>query len=113
MQIRGVHRDKVNTDTTGAIYAVRPPREDASNPPGEWNQVEIACRGSKVTITVNGRVVQDFDADAVPELKGRLRRGVIGLQDHGCQVWFRRIRIKELGRKPSTAGKGRDEESVP
>lgn len=96
MQIRGTIREKPDDDTTGAIYDVQPPRVDASRPAGEWNEVEIACRGSKVKITINGQIVQDFDADEVPKLEGRLRRGVIGLQDHGNEVAFRRLRIKAL-----------------
>ena len=99
MQIRGLRKKKVDDDATGAIYDVLAPREDASNPPGAWNRVDIACRDSKVTVNINGRVVQDFDADEVPKLQGRLRRGVIGLQDHGDEVWFRNSRILELQRE--------------
>jgi hypothetical protein len=97
MQILGVRRDKPNADTTGAIYDVLPPLENPIFKINDWNSVEITCRGSKVRMTLNGRVIQDFDADQVPKLKGRLRRGVIGLQDHGQPVWFRQIRIKDLG----------------
>jgi len=96
MQIRGIQRDVPNDDTTGAIYDALPPSEDASARPNEWNRVEISCRGSRVRIVINDRVVQDFDADQVPQLQHRLRRGVIGLQDHGNEVWFRKLRIKEL-----------------
>lgn len=97
MQIFGAQPevpDKRNS--TGAIYAVRAPLENAANPPGEWNQAEITCRGSHVTIRINDRLAQDFDMNDVPELKDRLRRGVIGLQDHGSQTWFRNIRLKRL-----------------
>lgn len=96
IQIRGRRAAVLDDDTTGAVYDVLPPREDASRPAGEWNDLEIACRGSKVTVRVNDRLVQDFDADQVERLRGRLRRGVIGLQDHGNKVWFRHIRIHEL-----------------
>jgi len=96
MQIMGVHRDKPDDDSTGAIYDVLPPLEKPDFKINDWNRVEIVCRGSKVRITLNDRVIQDFDADQVPKLKGRLRRGIIGLQDHASPVWFRRIRIKDL-----------------
>jgi hypothetical protein len=85
-----------NRETTGAIYGVLAPREDAARPPGEWNRVEIVCRGSNVTVTINDRVVQDFDADKIPALQNRLRAGLIGLQNHGSLVCFRRSRIKPL-----------------
>ncbi|UCD28020.1 MAG: DUF1080 domain-containing protein [Planctomycetota bacterium] len=98
MQIRGKKTNKPNAGTTGAIYGILAPREDPSNPAGQWNSVEIACCGSKVTIKINDRLAQEFDADQVPMLKNRLREGVIGFQDHGepIPVWFRNIRIKEL-----------------
>lgn len=96
IQIRGFHRDPPNDDTTGAIYKVLPPKEDAGLEPMRWNALEVECRGSKVKITLNGRLVQDFDADKVPALKDRLRSGLIGLQDHACEAWFRKIRIKPL-----------------
>lgn len=96
MQIRGVQKEKQDGDSTGAIYEVVPPKADPSREAGEWNAVEITCRGSHVTIRINDVVVQDLDADKVDALKHRLRRGVIGLQDHGNEVSFRRIRIREL-----------------
>ncbi len=99
MQIRGLTKKKLDEDCTGAIYEVFSPKVDSFRPAGKWNEVEVVCRGSRVTITVNGQVVQDFDADRVDKLKPRLRRGVIGLQDHGNPVSFRRIRIKELDDK--------------
>lgn len=85
-----------STSTTGAIYSVLAPSQDASRPAGEWNSLEIACRGSRVSVTLNGKKVQDFHMDEVPELRHRLRRGVIGLQDHDDEVAFRKIRIKRI-----------------
>ncbi len=96
MQIMGVKKDKPGDNTTGAIYDVLPPKEVPDLKIEDWNTAEITCRGSKVRVTLNGRIIQDFDANEVPKLKGRLRRGVIGLQDHASPVWFRKIRIKEL-----------------
>jgi len=96
MQILGLRKDPPDADTTGAIYAAVAPREDAGRPAGEWNEVEIACRGSRIQVTINGKRVQDFDVEQNPATRGRLREGFIGLQDHASDVWFRRIRIKEL-----------------
>lgn len=87
-------------DSTGAIYSVLAPMENTSNPPGEWNQAEITCRGSHVTIRINDRLAQDFDMNEIPELKNRLRRGRIGLQDHGNKAWFRNIRVITLSHTP-------------
>ncbi|MGQ9650687.1 MAG: 3-keto-disaccharide hydrolase [Phycisphaerae bacterium] len=96
MQIMGVQTDTPDDNTTGAIYGVLPPSKVPDVKINDWNTVEIACRGSWVRVTLNDRIIQDFDADEVPKLRGRLRRGFIGLQDHASPVWFRNIRIKEL-----------------
>jgi len=97
IQIMGRHVEPLDDQkSTGAIYASLAPREDASRPPGEWNELEITCRGPALTVRVNGHVVQDVDLDTDAVLRDRLREGVIGLQDHGNRVWFRHIRIREL-----------------
>jgi hypothetical protein len=95
IQIFGVNREQPNNDTTGSIYGVVPPRKDASNPPGQWNAIEIACRGSRLTVRVNDQLVQDVDTSTEPLMKERLEEGCLGLQDHGNLAWFRNIRIKE------------------
>lgn len=96
MQILGVTGSVNRRDVTGAIYGVYAPSADVARPPGSWNEAEITCRGGRVRIRLNGQLVQDFDMDQVDELKERLRCGVVGLQDHGDEVWFRNIRIKTL-----------------
>jgi len=96
MQILGVTGSGNPRDMTGAIYGALAPSEDAARPPGSWNEAEITCRGARVKIRINGQLVQDFDMDQVDELRERLRCGVVGLQDHGDEVWFRNVRIKTL-----------------
>ncbi len=97
IQIMGRRLEKLDDhSSTGAIYASLPPKEDASRPVGEWNNLEIICQGASLRVLVNGRIVQDVDTRDVDVLKDRLREGVIGLQDHGDKAWFRKIRIKEL-----------------
>ena len=64
--------------------------------PGEWNEVEIMCRGLHVKITWNGHVVHDFEYDDLDFMRNRAVRGFIGLQDHQSSVKFRNLRIKRL-----------------
>jgi len=95
-QLQGDSGTPITEQTTGAVYDVIPPRENPVKPEGEWNNVEITFVGSKLKAVLNGKVVQDIDFDSNDELKPRLRRGFIGLQDHACYVAFRNIRIKKL-----------------
>ncbi len=81
---------------TGAVYDVLPPLVNAGNPLGEWNAVEIVFNGPHLKATLNGQVVQDVNFEEHEELRYRLRRGFIGLQDHNNYVAFRNIRIKKL-----------------
>lgn len=99
LEIQLINADSPRPDkklTTGAIYDALPPMADAARPAGEWNDLEIICKGSQLRVKLNGQLIQDIDADLVGALKDRLRCGFIGLQDHGCAVWFRRIRVKDL-----------------
>lgn len=87
---------EISDDMTGALYKQLPPLANAIRPPGEWNSLEIVCEGPRLRATLNGTLVQDANLDDHPELKHRLRRGFIGLQDHNDFVKFRNVRIKPL-----------------
>ncbi len=96
LQVEGRPNTKLANNGAGGIYSVLSPKVDAMKPVGEWNKYEITCRGTKVRILLNGQLIQDFDMEDVPKMRSRLVEGVIGLQDHSDEVWFRKIRIKEL-----------------
>jgi hypothetical protein len=95
-QLQGDYGKPVDDQTTGSIYVVVPPKLNASKPCGEWNELEIMLDGPMMKATLNGQVVQDLNVDENPELKKRLKRGFIGLQDHARFVAFKNIRIKKL-----------------
>jgi hypothetical protein len=87
----------------GSIYDVVAARREFLKPLGEWNQQEIAARGRRITITLNGEVIVDANLDEItdpailkkhPGLQNT--RGHIGFLGHGTRVEFRNIRIKEL-----------------
>ncbi|NLO32886.1 MAG: DUF1080 domain-containing protein [Candidatus Hydrogenedentes bacterium] len=97
IQLMGDSDLKEPHDTsTGAVYDVVPALTVATHPEGEWNALEIQTQGSHLKVTLNGIIIQDFDMDEVEELRYRLRKGFIDLQDHDDYVVFRNIRIKEL-----------------
>ena len=96
---------------TGAVYSMWPPkRVQASEPPGEWNDMDITLSGDKIQVTLNGLFITDFDAardipprrehDWEPERGKRPLSGYIGLQNHSDQdtVWFRLVSVRPLVR---------------
>ncbi len=93
----------------GSVYDLYAPERAAAKPAGEFNRVRIVARGARVEHWLNGVRVASYDLDS-EEWKRRvaaskfaaypgfavLRRGRIGLQDHGDRVQFRNIRIRPL-----------------
>lgn len=82
--------------STGSLYRYVAPAENPSLPAGQWNSVEIECRGPRLRIVFNGKVLHDLDQTTVEEIKNKPLEGYFCLQDHGSKVWFRNVRIKEL-----------------
>jgi hypothetical protein len=78
---------------SGSVYAIAPARERVSRPAGEWNTLEINCRGTSYRITQNGTLIVDANEEEYPELKQRQLKGYLGLQNHSEAVWFRNLRI--------------------
>ncbi len=78
---------------SGSAYAIAPAHPRVSLPAGQWNRMEINCRGADYRVTHNGVVVVDAKADEFPALKDRAPRGYLGLQNHHEEVWFRHLRI--------------------
>lgn len=77
----------------GSIYLVAPATQHVSRPAGEWNTMEINCRGTSYRVTHNGVVIVDASGSAFPELEKRFVSGYLGLQNHDEEVWFRNLRI--------------------
>ena len=67
---------------------------DVASPLGEWTKVECVCKGSKITIKINGVTVNEcFDANPA--------EGQILLQSEGHEVFFRNMEIRPLGIAPT------------
>jgi hypothetical protein len=77
----------------GSVYAIAPATKRVGRPVGQWNTMEINCVGNHYRITHNGVVIVDAAEKDFPELKNRLPKGFLGLQNHSTQVWFRELRI--------------------
>lgn len=110
MEIQILDHDHANykgkikpTQRHGSVYDVFPAMGEALKPAGEWNVEEIRVDGSKITVTLNGKVISDADLSTVTDpavLKkhpGLLRKtGYVGFLGHGTRVEFRNLRVKEL-----------------
>lgn len=95
--------------TIGSLYDLITAKKDKTAAPvGQWNHVRILARGKRVTFWLNGRKTVEFERgsaafrDAVAASKfrdiagfGEWDDGHILLQDHGDQVSFRNILIRE------------------
>jgi hypothetical protein len=113
------HADgKSRLTSAGSCYALYAAPEGVVKPAGQWNTARITCVGSKVTLTLNGTKVVEFDT-ASDEYKERLKKskfasmpmfgtktkGHVALQDHGDVVKFRNIKVRPLdaqGKQVST-----------
>jgi hypothetical protein len=95
----------------GADYAMytADPAKKIVKPAGEWNTSRIIFTENRAEYWLNGEMVLSFDpwSEEWTELKetgkwmeypdyGKYKTGLIGLQDHGSEIWFKNIRIKEL-----------------
>ncbi|HYE32938.1 MAG TPA: DUF1080 domain-containing protein [Methylomirabilota bacterium] len=78
---------------TGALYPFQPRVENASRPPGEWNEYEIVCREHDYSVRLNGKLVTTWT-----DHTRRSKAGYIGLQNYkeGQTVRHRNLRVKEL-----------------
>jgi hypothetical protein len=93
---------------TAALYDVFPAHDRPVKKAGEWNTSEVIVKGKHVTHILNGKTVLEYDLES-PELKAAIAKskfkdlarfgtpqdGHILLQDHGDQVWYRKIEIKK------------------
>ncbi len=89
----------VSIKTCGAIFDQVAPSKNNINDDKEWNTGRIVVDWPRIQHYVNGEKVVDINAEEHEELKYRLRKGYIGLQGMGYDVWFRNIRIEELPSK--------------
>ena len=105
---------KLGTDgnrQAGSLYDLIPAKPQNAKPVGEWNQVEITVYKGTVVHKQNGVNVVEYHlwtpewnelvaGSKFPGLNENwanvASKGYIGLQDHGDDVWFRNIKIKEL-----------------
>jgi len=95
----------------GALYDLVPAVPQNANPAGEWNSAEVIIKDGHVKHIQNGEEVVSVQmwteewkelvsGSKFPGIREDWhdvpRKGYIGLQDHGDDVWFKNIKIKKL-----------------
>lgn len=95
----------------GSLYDLIPAVPQNAKPAGEWNSVEILVYKGTVVHRQNGEQVVEYHLwtpeweemiknskfpEYNPDWANVAKKGLIGLQDHGDDVWFRNIKIKEM-----------------
>ena len=76
---------------------------DAEKPTGEWNIIELYCRGDSSIHVVNGVVVMRLyhsrQLDNGMEIP--LTKGKIQLQSEGCEIFYRALRLEPIDKMPA------------
>jgi hypothetical protein len=78
---------------TGSVYDIAGAVKRVGRPAGQWNTLEISCRGQHVVTVHNGVTIVDCDATRHPLLALRQTKGFLGLQNHSTEVRFRNLRL--------------------
>ena len=80
----------------GSVYDICGASQKVGRPIGDWNTMEINCRGQNVTTTHNGVVIVEVTPETHELIKLRQESGYLGLQNHSTVVKFRNLRIGPL-----------------
>ncbi|SEM49889.1 protein of unknown function [bacterium A37T11] len=104
---------------SASLYDMIPANPQNSKPFGQWNLAKISVQNGKVTHYQNGEKVLEYQLwtpewtallqkskfskekwplafELLSNCGGAEHEGLIGFQDHGNEVWFRKIRVHIL-----------------
>ncbi|MEM1083535.1 MAG: DUF1080 domain-containing protein [Verrucomicrobiota bacterium] len=94
-QVNATHKD---VRKTGSVYAFKDVNE-VHHKDGEWFTYRVRVEGSKVTVSLNGKVINEYlEPEDHADKTRRLSTGTIALQAHDPDsiVRFRKLRIRKL-----------------
>lgn len=100
---------KIQKHRAGDLYDIIKSSSEPVKPVGQWNTAEIITKNGSLELRLNGvKIVTTtlWDANWTTLLKqskfadwkgfATYKTGKIALQDHGGDVWYRNVMIKEL-----------------
>lgn len=85
-----------NKTSNGALYRYVAPKTNANREAGQWNTMEVECKGPHIRIWLNEELIHDLDQTKNKELANKPLCGYISLQNHVSPVDFRNVRIKDV-----------------
>lgn len=100
---------KIIKHRAGDLYDLITSAKETVKPAGEWNTARLVSNHGMMEFWLNGfksvsftmhnsewdAMVAKSKFKTMPDF-GKATKGHIALQDHGDQVWYRNIKIKEL-----------------
>jgi hypothetical protein len=103
IQVLDDHGKPPTKNGCGAIYDVVTPMFNMSRPAGEWNSFDISAQGQEMIVRMNGWMVVRADLSQMTMLIGKFKvplatyplEGILALQDHGGEVWYRNVLIRK------------------
>lgn len=100
---------KFTKHNSGDLYDMKKSEKYAAKPVGEWNTAVIRKKDGKLTFWLNGvqtievtmgsdewKTLLDNSKFKTWKAFGQYPKGHIALQDHGDQVWYRSVKLRQL-----------------
>src|SRR5690606_15827535 len=96
------HGKAPDKNSCGSIYDVATPMFNLSRPAGELNSYDVRLPGGEVDVIMNGWRIIHTNLDQMTMKIGKFatpcaelpREGLLALQDHGGEVWYRNILVR-------------------
>ncbi len=77
----------------GSVYDICGANKKVGRAAGQWNTLEINCKGQEITTVHNGVVIVEVKPDSHPLINLRQTSGFLGLQNHSTVVRLKNLRV--------------------
>jgi hypothetical protein len=84
--------------SSGSLYRYVAPARSAIKPAGQWNSIDVECAGSIIKVTLNGEPIVNVDQRQIASIRQKPKKGYVCLQNHGGNVVFRAVSIRQITR---------------